>query len=303
MNHLSWIQRQWIALEYDLLLPLLARLPLPWGRQIAVCRGRLYAYLRRDWRQFSFQDNELHTRTQQTMQQILHNANDSSITKAVIQRYQMQSIEEWEAACINIGRDISQWPVVYEGLDDVLELLRDNPRIIFLIAHYGSSILGTVLLQRLGIPILGMSSNIVDNPRVHPSISRFYRKKYAAMARYLNNGQILDRENNTIKFLRFLQNGGAVVIPSDLPPASQKSALFRPFLGETRGFAPGAFKLAKLANVPLMAFLCEFRDDAYHLRFSSLGEDPYLFIDRTIQSHPSAWWAADILPLLPVDSN
>ncbi len=301
MNHLSRLQRCWIVLDYDFLLPLLAKLPFSWGRKIAGWRGRFYGYLRRDWRQFSFQDGDLYLRTQQTMSQILHQADTSSITQAVLQRYQMQSIEEWEAACISGGCDISKWPVCYEGVGNVLALLKDNPRIVFLIAHYGSSILGTVLLQRLGVPVLGMSSNVVDSPSVHPSISRFYRKKYASMARYLNGGQILDRENNTAKFVRFLQHGGVVVIPSDLPPTSPKSALFRSFFGKNRGFAPGAAKLARITNVPLMAFLCEFRDDVYHLRFSVPGEDPYLFIEQTIQSRPSVWWAADILPLLPVE--
>jgi len=297
--HLSWLQRQWIAFDYGLLLPLLARLPLPWGRRIAAWRGLLYAYLQRDWRQFSFQDNDLYARTQQAMQQILHQADALALTQAVTRRYQMQSIEEWEAACIISGRDISHWPVVYEGLEAIHALLQDNPRIVFLIAHFGSSILGTILLQRLGIPILGMSSNVIDNPSVHPGIRRFYRRKYAAMARYLNGGQILDQENNTIRFARFLQKGGVVVIPGDLPPNSHKSMLIRSFLGSPRGFAPGAAKLAKISHAPLMAFVCEFRDNTHYLRFSAPGEDPYAFIDHAIHNHPGAWWAADLLPLLP----
>ncbi len=131
MTHLSWLQRQWIAFDYGVLLPLLARLPLLWGRRIAAWRGLLYTYLQRDWRQFSFQDNDLYTRTQQAMQQILRQTDSLSLTQAVTLRYQMQSIEEWEAACIISSRDISHWPVVYEGLETIQTLLKDNPRIVF----------------------------------------------------------------------------------------------------------------------------------------------------------------------------
>lgn len=299
MSHLNWIQRQWIVLDYRIFLPLLTHLPLSWGRRIAAWRGLLYAHLKRDWRQFSFQDNDLHARTQQAMQLILDGADTSSLAKAVIQRYQMQSIEEWEAACIIAGHNISHWPVIYEGLEDILKILHDNSRIVFLTAHFGSSILGFVLLQRLGIPILGMSSNVVDNPSVHPCISHFYRQKYAAMAQYLNGGQILDHENNTIKFVRFLQRKGIVITLGDLPPSSNNSMLIRSFSGSLRGFAPGPFKLAKITNAPVRAFVCEFRDNIYHLRFSAPGEDPYAFIDHAIHNHPGAWWAADLLPLLP----
>lgn len=299
MNLQVWLQQQWIAWDYGVLLPLLARLPLSWGRRLAAWRGLLYARIQRDWRQFSFQDHNLYARTQQTMRRLLPEADAATLSQAVARRYQMQSIEEWEAACLIIGRDISRWPVTFEGLEDMLTLLQANPRVVFVTAHFGSSILGTVLLQRLGVPILGMSSNIVENPLVHPKISRFYRQKYAAMGRYLNGGQVLDRQGNTNKFVRFLRRGGAVVIVGDLPPEPHESALIRPFLGASRGFAPGAVKLAKITHASLAAFVCEFNNGSYCLRFSTSGEDPYAFIDRAIRRHPSAWWAADLLPLLP----
>jgi len=303
MNYLSWLQCLWISWDYDVLLPLLARLPLPWGRCLAAWRGLLYAKLQRDWRQFSFQDKSLYERTRQTMSQLLPDADASAITKAVAQRYQMQSIEEWEAACMIIGRDISRWPVTYDGLEDMLALLQDNPQVVFLTAHFSSSILGTVLLQRLGIPILGMSSNVIEDSRVHPSIGRFYRQKYAAMGHYLNGGQILDREGNISKFVRFLRCGGAVVIVGDLPAGLHESALIQSFLGSTRSLAPGATKLAKIANAPLAAFVCEFYDGSHHLRFSVPGEEPYAFLGQAIQHHPSAWWAADVLPMMSIASS
>ncbi|MFI3119312.1 MAG: hypothetical protein QX203_04995 [Methylococcaceae bacterium] len=296
MNHLSWFQRQWIAWDYDVLLPLLARLPLSWGRRLAGWRGLLYAKLQRDWRQFSFQDNDLHIRTQQALHQLLPNADTSALTQAVAQRYQMYSIEEWEAACMIIGRDISRWPVTYEGLDDMLALLQNNPRVVFLTAHFGSNILGTALLIRLAIPILGMSSNIVDDQRIHPSIRCFFRQKYAAMGHYLNGGQILDREGNTSQFVSSLRRGCAVVILGDLPGPH-----IRPFLGSSCGLASGPVKLAKITHSPLIAFVCEFNNGSYCLRFSVHGEDPYGFIDLAIRSNPSAWWAADQLPLMQKD--
>lgn len=296
MNHLSWFQRQWITWDYDVLLPLLARLPLSWGRRLAGWRGLLYAELQRDWRQFSFQDNDLYGRTQQALYQLLPDADAFELKQAVARRYKMYSIEEWEAACMIMGHDISRWPVVYEGLEDIQILLQANPCIVFLTAHFGSNILGILLLQRLGIPILTMSSNIVDDPRIHPSISRFFRKKYAAMKPYLNGGQVLDREGNTNKFVRFLQRDGAVVLLADMPGPH-----IRPFLAATCGLASGPIKLAKVAQGPLIAFVCEFRCGSYYLRFSAPSEDPYAFIGQAIDRNPSSWWASDQFPLMQKD--
>jgi lauroyl/myristoyl acyltransferase len=197
-----------------------------------------------------------------------------------------------------IGRDISRWPVTYKGLEEIQALLQNNPRMVLLTAHFSSSILGITLLQRLGIPILVMSSNIVENPSVHPTIGRFFRQKYAAMEQYLNGGQILDQQGNMSKFMRFLKRGGAVVIIGDLPPAPHESPLIRPFLGSLRSFAPGAVKLAKIAHAPLVAFVCELYNGSHYLHFSVPDEEPYAFIEQAIRCNPCAWWAADVLPLL-----
>lgn len=292
MNHLGWFHRQWIAIDYGLLLPLMARLPLSWGRCLATWRGLLYTRFQLDWRQSTYQDSSLDMRTQQAMCQLLPEADASVLKEAMAQHYIMICIAEWEAACM-ISRDISRWPVIYEGLEDIQALLQDNPRAIFLSAHFGSSVLGALMLQRLGIPILGMVSNITENPRMHPSITRFCRRQYAAMGRYLNGGQALNREGNASKFVSFLQQGGGVVIFGDMP-----GPYIRTFLGSSCGLASGPVKLAKIAHAPLVAFVCEFNGGSYYLRFSTPGEDPYAFIEQAILRNPSAWWAANQLPLL-----
>lgn len=233
------------------------------------------------------------------MRVLLPEADEKSLDQAVSNRYRMQSVEEWEAVCM-VTQDISKWKVNYQGIEKMKALLQENPRMVFLTSHFASSILGITLLQQLGVPLLVMSSNVVDNPAVHPRISRFYRKKYTAMGRYMNGGEVLDRENNTSKFVRFLKAGGAVVIVGDLPPAANESSHVVSFLGLSRCFASGAVKLAQKARVPLIAFVCEFENSSYVVRFSEPDQDPYEFIERAIRSNPSSWWAADILPLLPV---
>lgn len=293
------VGRIWITFDYGYLLPFMARLPVSLGRSLAIVRGWIYAFLGRDWRQFSFQDQELLVRTRQTLAGLMPGADATAVRRAVRRRYAMQSLEELEAAWLSC-RDLSHWPVQYVGLESVLATLQSHGRVVFVTAHFSSSVVGTIHLRRLGIPVLGMSSNVVDDPRVHPTIGRFYRKKYAAMRAYLRGGKILDRQGNTREFIKFLKNSGAVVIVGDLPPDPNETPLEISFLGRVRGLASGAARMADIAQAPLLAFVCEYTPQGYRLTFSVDGQDPYAFLEAQIKKNPAAWWAADLLPLLPL---
>ena len=301
MKFKTWISKRWICLDYGFILPILARLPMRWGRFLASLRGMLYAKVQRDWRQFSFNDTSLHERTCEAFEKIVPGIERHKLEHIIRDRYRMQSLEEFDAACL-VRNTITRWPVVFDGLEAVEEAAKTGQGIVFLTAHFGTSIVGGPFLRRLGLPILGMSSDIVDHPQVDPNISRFFQLKYQAMGNDLNGGTILHRQGNTRRFLRILQQGGAVVIVGDLPPDPGEEAIFKPFFGENRGFSPGAVKMAAMTKSLLFAYVCEFIEGQYVIRFSKPGEDVYGFIESAIKNNPCAWWAADLLPLLPLES-
>ena len=302
MSFRSQWQSWWIAFDYTVLLPFLARLPVSLGRFLATVRGRLYGRWARDWRQFSFQDAALRERTRQAYTEFRPLARADEIEHLVRQRYVMQSLEELEAAWVAC-RDLNGWPVEYIGLEHVQESLKTHGRAVFVTSHFASSIVGTIHLRRLGLPVLGMSSNVVEDPRVHPAIGRFYRRKYAAMGPYLLGGEVLDRQGNSREFVKFLKKGGAVVIVGDLPPEPHEQALETPFFGKVRGFAPGPSRMAGIVQAPLLAYVCEYTSRGYRLTFSAPGQSPYALFEKHIRKNPSAWWAADLLPLLPMGQN
>lgn len=296
--------KDWISLDYGHLLFWLGRLPPSVGRTLAAWRGRIYAAWRRDWRAFSFADPALHARTLETMRHLRPGASQASLKRLVRQRYVAQSLEEYEAARL-IETGLHDWPLRYEGLDAVLQHLAacdgdaSQSRIVFLTAHFGSSIIGTGMLQPLGLPVLGMSSKVVDQPQVHPSIGWFFRRKYEALRAHLQGGWIQDHEGNARLFARFLSKPGAVVIVGDLPPGASEQPHWCTGVGETIGLAPGAVKLARMKGAHLMAFVCVRDERGYVLRFSAPHQDPYRFLFEQIQLRPDLWWAADLYPLYP----
>ncbi len=292
------VHHLWTAFDYDHLLPLMARLPRWLGRKLAAWRGLIYARLGRDWRQFCLGDQELEQRTHDALKELLPSADPSQLRRAVCQRYVAQSLEELEA-CQLARSDLRQWPVEWVGLEAVMNAIEQHGRVVFVTAHYSSCVLGVVLLERLGIPVLAMTSNITEDPRVHPSIQRFYRRRKQNGDRYLNGGEVLDRQGNTRRFVQCLRQGGAVVIFGELPPDPHEEPLILSFLGAHRKLASGPRRLADLAQAPFFSFICEYISTGYRVSFSAPDSSPYDHIEEAIQRNPTAWWAADLLPLLP----
>ena len=295
---LRWSPRVFTALDYGFFLPLLAKLPVKWGRSWAKARGRLYAKWGRDWRNFSFGDT-VHVRTRQVIEELMPFASEDEKARVYQARFEHQSLEEYEAACLHSGATRS-WPVQYQGLQGVQKALEDKKRLVLVTSHFSSSILGTAFLGHLGVPVLGMSSNVVDRQEVPPSVSLTYRRKYKAMGTYLNGGEILDREGNTPRFVRFLKKGGVVVIVGDLPPEPNEAPRFANFLGRVRGFAAGAQRLSSLMDAPLMSFVCQYQDGQHVVRFSEPHQDPYEFIASQIEQDLGQWWAMDVLGAYPL---
>ena len=295
---LRWLTKAYIFFDYALLLPLMSRLPRHWGRAMAKARGKIYAKWEHDWRNFSFGDT-VHLRTRQVIEQLKPNLNEDQRNRLYEERFEYQSIEEYEGVCLHAGVT-RHWPVQFIGLEEVKKVLEQKHRVVFVTSHFSSSILGTAFLGHLGVSVLGMSSNVVDRVEVHPSISRTFRRKYKAMGRYLNGGEILDREGNASKFVRFLKKGGAVVIVGDLPPQLNESPRWAHFLGKVRGFTSGAQRLSTMLDAPLISFVCQHEQGHHWVKFSEPGQDPYEFISNQIERDLGQWWAMDAFSAYPL---
>lgn len=286
--------------DYSLILPLIALLPIKIGRRLASLRGTLYFKYNRDWRTFTFGDNDLFDRTFKSYRQIRPKDSEPQIRELVRQRYIYQSLEEYEAHLVINGRFQKQ-VIRFENTEPVKHLLTTNANIVFITGHFGASLEAVTQLKYFGVPVLGMSSSITRDDRVHPSITRFYDKKYRAIAKYLNGGDVIDIEGNAKQFYRFLRQQGSLIIIADLPPASSnEEPIYRRFFHEDRGFASGPTKLAQSANTQLVPFVCFYENGGYVMRFGAPGNEPYQFLEQEFGSRPHMWWAADILPLLPI---
>ncbi len=286
----------WVWFDYGVLLPFLAFMPQKVGRYFASLRGILYYYMKRDWRSFTFGDYELWNRTYKTYKEIKPSLNHTELLKLVRERYMYQSIEEFESALL-IQDKYHKISVHYIGLEKVQELIKNNNHVVFTTAHFGS-IIGLTLLRVFNIPVLHMSSNVIENAIVHPQITRFYIQKYIAASSYMNGGEILAIEGNAKKFFSFLKKEGSICTIADLPPINPNEIpMWKMFFGKERGFASGIQKFANSANSPIVPFVCYYEKGHYVLKFGEYEKDCYNFLEKEIAERPQMWWASDLLEL------
>lgn len=292
--------KTWAYIDYNIVLTIISFLPFKIGRAIAKKRGTFYSKIKRDWRSSCFDDVLIYKRTFNAMKELLGVNDPFLIKKALIKRYESQSIEEWEAKCIIMNR-IREWDFIYENEKDINSELNSGRGVVLVTAHYGSSILGSVFLKNLKTNILAMSSDIVENPKVFRSINKFYMQKYLAISNHLNlnGGQVLHKEKNTRQFLAQLKKQGSILILGDLPPSSNEKYHWINVLDKKKAVASGAVSLASKANVSLFSYICVYHEGQYVVRFSSKNQDPYDFLIQQIIANPGLWWAADLLPLFP----
>lgn len=302
-----------IALEYEAFLKLSAVLPLRLGAFMTEARGRWMARHDRDWRSLSLSIQYVRERTLNAFGQLAGLSNKLTALESDLEgnagrlmaeqladRFIHAAFEEWQAALIQSKR---VGELSFFGQDCHAAL---PSQAIIATMHVDSPMLGLVQLGRWGRPLCALSSNVVEDPRVHPSIQRFFSGKYAGMASYWHGGRCMHKETEMASFVRASRAGYSLAVFCDAPGQNQPGkGLALPFLGKTRTLAPVAQRLAERLNLPVVGMLARRLSYAqYRIEFSapcfpgggaSWIAPIYEFWTEKILEDPSAWWAADLL--------
>jgi lauroyl/myristoyl acyltransferase len=303
-NSGDWIQR----IDYGMLLPFMAKLPLSLGEKLAKMRGVIHAITDYDWRSMALRHNYVRTRTYQAMQMLLPQANMFELAFKTAKRFIHNSREEWQGAVF--GQQHLMFEIARrshaDGLDELLEIQKQKRGMILMTAHYDSFAMGIALLGMYGLTINGLSSNVVENPRVHPAVRDFFYKKYRNLENYTRGGKIAHYENNMRFFYHALERGETVVILGDIPGDSR--AVPMSFLGKTFKMPLGAWSMAKKTGSLIGAFICSHEKPGTY-RIACLSpkeihpENPvetmlpaYRFLETRIRQAPERWVAAELLP-------
>lgn len=296
------------ALDYGLVLPILARLPLRWGAWLSRCRGRLHARLGRDWAELSLGMTYIGGRTAQAAKRLWP---EGSASEVVRERYVQVAREEWHGMLIqkNRLRDLS---LDLNHLQQMLKY-RDKARgLVVLTAHFDSFIVGMLGLGLCGERTSVTTSNVYKNIQVHPAVQNFFDRKYRAGEQHLCGGQFLHVETSTRSLMKALRRHETVVVVADAPATANGSGTWLTWLGAERKLADGALRMALETHSQLCAMVCVTdANGGLHWLCSEIHDpqtDPlsaqkcFAHLEQAILDYPGRWWAAHLLNDYPCRS-
>ena len=304
-----WLLRRVHHLDYAWLLPLLARLPLALAWPLAAWRGWVNGRLGRDWRSVALGTAHVERQTLLGYGQLAPKATPAQRQRWCRQRFAVESRDEFEACWLG-ARRLGALACSFDAPARAL-LTQENGRgLVLLTPHFDSFYLGIAFLaQASGRRFNSMSSAVFRDPRVDPAVTRHFARKYAALEHYLNGGLVPEMENGLRPFYRMLAAKEALVVLGDAPKLPHGAAMTVDFLGGQRELAGGALRLAQRSGSDLGGFVCRcVGPGRYAVQACTPGpaDDPatlariYALFSQAITAQPGAWWAADLLPQMPL---
>lgn len=293
------------------MLPLLARLPLPVGYALSECRGRLNAWSGRDWRSVALGFRHIRRQSLAGYRQLPLQANEEMLLAWRDARFVSEARDEFEAQLLAAGR-VPQLQCSFTPPDAALVCANRRRGLVLLTPHFESFCLGIAFLGRAGAVVNSMSSAVTKDPRVDPAVQRHFDRKYRGLETCLNGGRVIDMEEGLRPFYRMLEQHQTLVVLADAPVLPKGAAMAVTFLGGTRTLAAGALRLAQRTGSDVGGFVCVPKGPGrYELRLCVPGpvDDPstvervFNFLSTEILGNPGGWWAADLLPFMPLDGS
>lgn len=305
---LRWLHH----VDYAYCLPFLARLPVPISFAIGRVRGKLNAALGRDWRSVALGTRHILRMSLDGYSKIPLPSNHVQQMEWVRERFEIESREELEGCWVAAHR-LHKLSCTYEKLELLQQRSNVPGGLVLLTPHMESFLLGIAFLgQVTGGRVNSMSSAVSKDPRLDPAVAQHFDRKYRGLEHYLNGGSVLDREVGLRPFYRMLERHETLVVLADAPVTPQGAAMEVDFLGGVRELAGGALRLAQHTHSHLGGFICRSKGmGCYSIEFCELGsaDDPetiariYRYFSEAILAEPGKWWAADMLPHMPLKSR
>lgn len=306
-----WRLAAWLHhLDFALLLPALARLPLAWGYRLAALRGKFNALSGRDWRSMALGMRHIRRQSLAGYALLPLAANEAQRRAWRNERFVVEARDEFEARLVAAGRVRELACRSVDGAGGAFAgLPPQRPRgLLLLTPHFDSFFVGVAFAARGGARVNLMSSAVTHDPRVDAAVQQHFSAKYRGLEPWLNGGQVLDMEQGVRPFYRMLERGETLVVLGDAPVLPNGVSAQVDFLGARRLLAGGALRLAEKTGSDIGGYVCSMeRPGQYVMEWCEPGpaSDPhtvervYELFSRAILATPGRWWGADLLPNLP----
>ncbi|MCP4680746.1 MAG: hypothetical protein GY864_00250 [Desulfobacterales bacterium] len=293
-------------IDFKVLLPLMARMPLPLGEALSRTRGIFQAALDYEWRSMALRHLYIRGRTWEAMKIISPQWSGPRLIAATLRRFMHNSREEWQACLFGrkVMGDINRRSTV-DRIDDLLEIQKSGRGLVMVSCHFDSFCMGMVLMGMRGLRVNVINTSMIEDPRIHPAVRSFFNRKYRAMEDHMA-GKMVYHQVDLPFFYKALEKGQTVALMGDVP--GSKTTIHIPFLGRSFKMPLGAWHMAKKTGAALGAFICVHQSSGCYRVFCLPPrdidpEDPvrtmtpiYAYLEKWIRWAPERWETSDLLP-------
>lgn len=296
------INRHIQAWDFGVLVPLLARLPLFWGRGLAQARGVVCAVLDYDWRSTAINARYVRSRVFTMMRQL----SIRTPVRKTVQRFINNSLEEWQSCLFRHPKKMDRIArkCHIDHLETYQRLAGKNQGIVMVAHHFDSFCMGMVLMGMKNLKVHCINTRGIEDPRIDPEIRSYFQTKYRCMERWMN-GKMPYYEDGMQIFYDKLQQGEMVVLMGDVP--GRKSGVKIDFMGKKFRLPLGAWHMATKTDSLLGAYVTlGFSGGRYcTVCIPPYSPDPYdpegslmpiyEFLESWTRACPEKWVASDLL--------
>lgn len=309
------------GIDYGLVLPLMARLPLRWAYRLSDLRGALNATYARDWAELSVGFPYIGERSAAAFREVRPHASNAEIRQLVVQRYQTVAREELDGLLAMRGR-LAEIKMDLAPIRTALAQRATGRGLVVVMSHFDNLFLGLVGMVRCGEPVYLMTSDIMQDQRVHITVRKFFRVKYQRYQEQMGGSEFLHTSASARdRFYDVLQQGGIVVVVSETPAApgndnnnKSNKGTWVSWLGRRRKMADSAVRMAVDTNSQVIG-MRNMHTQPGHIAWQwSRVVDPqdfnahspetvremvyapiFAFLEAGIRADPGRWWAAHLL--------
>jgi lauroyl/myristoyl acyltransferase len=238
-------------LDYRLLLPIAARLPVSQAYSAAEFRGDRICKAQHESRAHALAN----------VQACFPHLSAQEVYQVVRGHYLTRSRDEMEAFWIKRPMGFLDSLVEIENLEVLRSAAHSRRGTLFVSAHFGSIALPVSTIGRKGIPLNCVARSIEpeDNP-LHPANYSYARKRVRWMEQATQRPFILSGQTSYFKVRRLLKTGQVATVLVDVIPVPARSRACVSFLGKEAFLGDGIARL--------------YEDTQAHLIFWSCVHDP-----------------------------
>jgi len=233
-------------LDYQVLLPMIARLPPPLAYRLAEWRGT--------WRYLSRSDSRF--AAIRSIAGVFPAFSPQQVRSVARRQFQTVSVDEMESSWFRKGGEFFERATSVEGLEEVRRAVSARRGVLVFLAHWGSPGILFVALGRKGLRFHVVVRPIDrDQDQLHPAHVKWGLKRFADIEAAAGHPFLFTGRGNFPAMRELLRAGQVLLIPFDVTPHIVRSVARVKFLGRAAYFPDGIARLHQETGAPIFQAL------------------------------------------------